>query len=81
VTGELHFGPWREDAHPGIESRISRRHHERRLCEIELTRDVLHAGGRNAVRLGQHSERVAGEGRTREHVGNIEAIAHLWISP
>ena len=75
VARERDLDRGREDAHaprvPGLG-----RQHERRLGEVELARDLLHPGVRDAARVRQHGERIAAERGVREDVAVQVAVLH-----
>jgi len=61
MAGERHLGFGREDTDLRRVCGVFGRQHERRLGQIELGGDRLHAFGREAIGVGDDGERIAAE--------------------
>ncbi len=78
VPGEGQLLARREDAHARRVRGLGRRQDEGGLAQVELARERLHLGARQAGGVGEHGERVAAEAPVREHVegGEVKAAGH-----
>jgi hypothetical protein len=74
VAGEGQLVGRGENAHPRRIGRIGGRQHEGGFAEVELPRQRLHVGVRQAARVGEDGQRIAAEAGVGEHVDGDEGV-------
>jgi len=62
----------RENPHPVIGLGVRRRQEKGRLGKVQPAGDALHLFSRQAFRISDDRERIAGEGIGAEHVDELE---------
>ena len=76
MAGEWQFALQREDAHAIIGARQGRRQQEGGLRQVQPARDRLHLFGIEALGIGDHRQRIAGEIVAAEDVDELEGTGH-----
>jgi hypothetical protein len=76
MAGEGKLRRGRENAYTGAVGGDGRWRHKNGFGVIELTRDRLHGGGVQPIRIEHDGERIAGEFLLREDIEGEEAAFH-----